>query len=83
MAGRDKPTRDLVGPLRSVEPPLATLVALEIADRTVDNRRRKKVSLDRLLVDPGLPTARVAGLPGKTQRAVQLAVADETLKKPT
>ena len=70
-----EPIDELLRSVRSVEASLAALLALEIADRTADSPRHKAVQLDRVLVDAGLPTARVAALLGKTQRAVQMAVA--------
>jgi hypothetical protein len=77
-----EPTDELLRSVRSVEESLAALLALEIADRTADNPRRKKVGLDQILVGAGLPTARVASLLGKTQRAVQMAVADSGKEAP-
>lgn len=51
--------------MRSLESLLTALLALEIADRTSEKPRRERFTLDRLLVDAGLPTARVASLLGK------------------
>jgi hypothetical protein len=70
-----EPTDELLRSVHAVEASVAALLALEIADRTAEHPRGKTVSLDRVLVDAGLSTARVAALLGKTQRAVQMAVA--------
>jgi hypothetical protein len=71
------PAAELLDAVRSLETQVSALLALSVADRVAENPRAKPRSLDRLLVDAGMTTATVATLLGKSQRAVQLAIAGD------
>jgi hypothetical protein len=65
--------------LRAIDAKLGALLALTLDEYTrerLPNRHRQR-SVDRLLVDAGLPVRQVASLLGKTDRAVHLVLQSE------
>lgn len=71
--------------LSEINAKLSALLALDIERTLIEKgvqRRTRPRSLDKLLSDVGLGNKQIAAVLGKTERAVQMALAEERGKKP-
>jgi hypothetical protein len=57
------------------------VLVLDLYLRDTELAKPKPRSVDRMLADVGLPTADIAALLGKTERAVQMQLADAAKEK--
>jgi hypothetical protein len=82
MAKTEDSGASVVQALASIDAKLSALLVISLDQylRSTEGSRTKERTIDRMLIDSGLPASTVASLLGKTARAVHLSLQRERRK---